>query len=241
MESLLRRIAAAFRRTDAAQAKPAAPDQMVRVDGVDFLVVRDVSAFMAAVRDRPRIALMLRNLDYERVYPALLKAFDRRYRHNSRQHEAFANADLVCAECQLVFPGSYAGALVGMFGGASRGSQRFGETGTCTRCGSEQSMLVYERIVPADITEDDVVALRGYWRAEAVVWWAKTGKQQGICDVCSQRRMHAVEGYLTSGSRLTCEECLTRQLEGLLDKLREDPYYYGSHELRRARDHASKR
>jgi hypothetical protein len=247
MASVFQRIAAAFRRTPATPAKPVSVPGRVLVDDVEFSVARDVDSFMAAVPDQLRIALALRTLDYHEVYLALLKAFDARYDSASQQQRAFVHACLVCSGCGWAFPGSYTSALIGMMddytvvSGGTRGFREFGKTGVCTRCGAGQSLLVYERFDPASIGAGDVAVLRQYWRDLAAVWWTRSGERQGVCDVCSHRPIAAGEGYLTSGSYLTCEDCLAGRLDGLLDKLRENPYYCGSAELRKARAHAGNR
>lgn len=223
------------------------PERLL-LDGAEFPVVRDVDAFMAAVPDQLRIAVALDTLlEYEDVYVALMNAFDARYDSASLEQRAFVHAELVCLGCGWAFPGSYTAALLGMIGdntwvaGGTEGFREFGETGVCTRCRADWSALAYERFAPSDIGPDDVAALRQYWRDLAIAWWATSGTQQGLCDVCGNRTMGDGEGYLTSGSYLTCDDCVRSRLDGAVEKLRESPYYYGSHELRRARDHVSKR
>jgi hypothetical protein len=84
------------------------------------------------------------------------------------------------------------------------------------------------------LDEEDVAALRRYWRFGARRWWSTTWRLSGICDACN-RRMVRYQGYLVSGSRLECKGCLEDHLDGALEKLRANPSYFGDTELRDSR------
>lgn len=215
----------------------------VELDGARFAVRERVDEFMAAVPAERRIALRLRTVRYTTVYYEDLRAeFAARYAEKSPEYRAFYYAQLYCAGCGWEFPGSYTMSLTGAMGsysgvsGAMPGHAEFGRTGRCTRCGSEESFLAYECFRPEEIDEDDVAALRRYWAESARRWWSDTGRRNGICDTCSARQVTPGESYLTSGGTyMLCSGCVEKRLADALENLRDNPYYFGVSELRRAR------
>jgi hypothetical protein len=179
-------------------------------------------------------------VEYKAAYVALMNRFDAAYERGTPEYRAFYNAQLTCAGCGWEFPGSYTATLIGLIepttwvAGGTRGFREFGATRTCTRCGSTESLLVYECYLPSEIDAEDMAAFARMWRDDAVKWWSATGKKTGICDLCNSD-MSAGDGYLVSRSDLRCARCQEPRIAEGLAKLRADPYYFGATELRRAR------
>lgn len=214
-------------------------DAYVVANGTRFASVARSEEFVAVVPTQQRIALRLPTTEYRTVMGELLRWFNAEYDEASPEYRAFRYAALACAGCGWEFPGSYRHSLLGMLDGAKvvgarSGFAKFGRTGKCPRCGSRDSFLLYECIDPAEIDEQDLVALIVLYRDDALRWWSHTGRKMAICDSCN-RDIQAGEGYLVSLSHLKCEPCLRKYLDGSLEKLRANPYHYGATELRRAR------
>jgi len=197
--------------------------------------------FLAAMATEKRITLLMEIRAYPEVWGAIaMRVMRWRFRRRA-QRRAFMNATVVCAGCGWTFPPSYLHRLMGMVGpgtmliGAVPGGEEFARTKRCTRCESEQCLLVYERLGPRDITEQDVDILEEFWRAEARAWWAGREKDTAICDVCNVRVPRDEGGVVGAGRMLNCESCMSRTMDEALYRLREDPYYYGPTELSKAR------
>lgn len=211
------------------------------LNGTRFALKESVADFMAVVPAERRIALHMRTLEYPSIYHRdLYAAFTARYAAESPEYKAFYHARLCCVGCGWEFPGSYTMSLTGALdayevSGATRGYDVFSRTGQCPRCGSESSFLVYECFHPEDISEDDVAALRHLWRVSAQRWWSVAGRHTGICDICSQHEVTANDSYLVSGSYVICPGCVEERLADALERLRDNPYWFGGSELRRAR------
>lgn len=157
---------------------------------------------------------------------------------------AVTSARLVCSKCKWEFPGSYklslmgGMALLGNVVGATPGFGQFGASGQCPQCGSSQSFYIYDNPSAEEITAHDLEAIREYQRHLAQEWWKTETRTEAICDHCNSS-VPRDQGYL-SGSSLYCENC-ERTLLGdqALDKLRENPDYFGSGVLRQARQYHS--
>ena len=228
----------------AAAAKPAgaAPVSTVTVGGVEFPLARDVDTMSRAIAKEGRCILRMRSLDYGRALGDLMTAMDLRFGKGAAQTRALFAAPLLCAGCQVEYPGSFRLALQdpNMFGGGmvvmggAPGRESFGKTGRCPKCGNPESFLIYQYEAPSNVTSEDVEAIRDYWRDLATAWWTSQSRSQAICDYCNGD-IAAGQGYL-SGSSLICDDCVAKGLmaEGL-EKLRQDQDYYGGGLLLKAR------
>jgi hypothetical protein len=212
----------------------------VMIDGTNFPLVNSVDALCVAIEAKGKGVLRFPSLTYREVLLDLTQKLEKQYGRSSRQYQDSIPSPLVCAGCLWEFPGSYKlslqGALRGrgMTFGATPGFDRFGETGICPQCGSDESLFVYEYFPLEQISESDVSAIRRYWQQQARTWWQSQQPQVASCDYCNAA-IARNQGYL-SGSSLICEECVTRGLmtEGL-EKLKGDPHTYGAALLRKAR------
>ncbi|KAM6496599.1 hypothetical protein JOM56_007072 [Amanita muscaria] len=186
------------------------------------------------------VALRLRTEQYATHMRDIMRQFGSKYAPSSPEYQAFKHTSLVCASCGWLFPGSYTLSLVGAVNGytkvvgATPGYAEFGKTGTCTKCGSEESFLIYQRYKPSSISQADVDAIRRYWRHLAQQWWSNnTSSSTPLCDACNDYVSQA-KTYLIGG-RLECERCTDKELVDGLNKLRRDPFYFGDMELQKAR------
>jgi len=174
----------------------------------------------------------------------IIQQFDSKYAPSSLEYQAIKKTSLVCAGCSWVFPGSYILGLSGALDnyvsvtGATPGYDEFSKTGICTKCGSAESFLTYQR-ESSSINQADVDAIRLYWRILAVVWWRKdASRSTAICDGCNDLVGPAEESYLI-GNNLECKRCTDKNLADGLNKLRRDPHYFGATELQKARSFAA--
>jgi hypothetical protein len=237
-------VPASAKRPPASTSTPAFfSSDKIELDGVSFPVVRTVADFVAASASLDRIALRLRNDQYKDQMKDIIRQFEK-YPPSSPENRALKAAPLVCAGCNWEFPGSYKLALIGFsqhvtsVSGATPGFTEFGSTGTCTKCGSAESFVIYERYDPSSISQADVDAIRRYWKHRAHQWVLETGSSWKFCEACSSDFDARIQSFLI-GSRLHCESCTDRDLDDGLNKLRRDPYYFGATELRKARAFAT--
>ena len=143
------------------------------------------------------------------------------------------NSALHCAKCKAEFPSDFKMALHPLLGPNSPGYREFGKSGgLCPHCGCDESVLIYEHFPPDKITPDDVLAIDRYGRQRAKQWWETAGRTTGICDYCNAA-MSKGEGFLR-GSYLICDHCIAEKPISI-DKLKNDPNYYGNPLLRKAR------
>ena len=175
----------------------------------------------------------------------IMRQFDSLNLHapSSPEYQAFKYTRLVCAGCHWEFPSSYTLSLIGAIDGNTRivlgatpGYVELGRNGTCTKCGSTESFLAYQRYEPSSISQADVDAIRQYWRHLGKLRWSKTGKITAICDCCNEYVSRV--GTYFFDDRLECETCTDKQFADGVNKLRGNPFYYGATELQRARSFA---
>ena len=212
----------------------------IMIDGTRFQLVNSLDVLCTIIEAEGRGVLRLRSVTYGDVLFGLAQKLEKRYGKTSSQYRDVVSSVLLCAGCLWEFPGSYTLSLQApeVFGdvvvGATPGFGQFGKTGVCPQCGSDESLLVYECFPPEQISEVDIEAIRMYWREQAHTWWQREQRPNAICDYCNDDIIRE-QGYLSSASML-CENCIRKGLmaEGL-EKLRDNPHYYGSALLRKAR------
>lgn len=217
----------------------------IEFSGVSFPVVWVVSDFVATTASLERVALRLCTKQYATHMRDIMQRFDSKYAPSSPEYQAFRHGTcLVCAGCGWEFPGSYTLSLIdsafdhhARITGATPGFTEFGKTGICTKCGSADSFLTYQRYEPSSISQADVDAIQRYWRHLAQLWWSNTNRSTAICDCCSKDVAQA-ETYL-SGNNLECKRCTDNLLADGLNELRRNPYYLGAMELQMARSYSS--
>jgi hypothetical protein len=204
----------------------------MKFNGVSFPVVRTVADFVATTASSDRVALRLRTEQYATHMRNIMRQFDSKYTPSSPEYQAFKHTSLVCAGCGWQFPGSFTLSLIGALDGSTQvvgatpGYAEFGKTATCTKCGSAESFLTYQRYEPSSISQADVDAIRRYWRHSAKQWWSNTSRSTAICDGCNNDVSQA-RTYLIGG-RLECEHCTDEQLVDGLNELRRNPFCFGA-------------
>jgi hypothetical protein len=227
-------------------ARPAATAaggaRTVKVDGTPFRLVNSVGELCQAIEEEGRGALRFRSKTYGDVLADFTRRVSEKYGKGSGYYRDTVPSPLLCAGCLWEFPGSYKMSLQmpQMFGGRNRvfgatpGFSNFGNSGACPKCGSEESLLVYEHFKEEEVSAADVEAIAEYWRDLARAWWSGSSRTSGICDFCNAG-VEKGEGYLEANS-LICQRCVDKGLktEGL-ERLRSDPHYYGAALLRKAR------
>jgi len=212
----------------------------ISVDGTKFRLVNSVDELCAAIEAEGQGVLRFRSVAYGEVLSELTQKLEKQYGRTSPQYRDSVPSILICAGCLWEFPGSYKLKLQApeMFGGmaigATPGFKQFGETGVCPQCGSNESLFVYESFQAEQIDEADIRAIQKYWQECARKWWNDQQRSEGFCDRCNTT-INRGQGYL-SGTNLICDNCLHKGLltEGL-EKLKENPHYYGAAILRKAR------
>ncbi|KIL62619.1 hypothetical protein M378DRAFT_751599 [Amanita muscaria Koide BX008] len=233
-------VSAERRPASTSTPSPVRSSGSIEFIGVSFPVMWTVADFIATTASLDRVALRLRTEQYATHMRDIMRQFGSKYAPSSPEYQAFKHTSLVCASCGWLFPGSYTLSLIGAVNGyttvvgATPGYAEFGKTGTCTKCGSEESFLIYQHYKPPSISQADVDAIRRYWRHLAQQWWSNnTSSSTPLCDACNDYVSQA-KTYLIGG-RLECERCTDKELVDGLNKLRRDPFYFGDMELQKAR------
>ena len=225
--------------------KKVAPSaKTVEVDGVTFPITSDVDKFCEIAATNRACVMLINTKDYAQITQKAFSYFSDKFGRNSDFTKAASSARLVCSGCKWEFPGSYSLSLMdpkmfgGKFIGATPGYQEFSLTGRCPRCGSRQSLYIYDNPPTEEITQSDVNAIREYWRHLAQQWWKTESRTEGICDSCNAL-VPRDAGYLC-GSWLLCEKCCNGRLgPSVLEQLRQNPDYFGAGLLRKARHFAA--
>jgi hypothetical protein len=231
-------------RPPALTSAPVPSSSSIEFEGVSFPVVRAVADFVATTASSDRVALRLCTKQYATHMRDIMQRFESKYAPSSPEYQAFKHTCLVCAGCGWKFPSSYTLSLIAALDshthimGATPGFAEFGKTGTCTKCGSAESFLTYQRYEPSSISQADVDAIHRYWRHLAILWWYNADISTAICDGCNDDVGEA-ETYLIGGN-LECKRCTDEQLADGLNKLRHNPHYFGAIELQKARSYSSK-
>jgi HEAT repeat protein len=90
------------------------------------------------------------------------------------------------------------------------------------------------------VSAGDLDRIAAYWRDMATVWWRdqEATRTSAICDDCNSTVARG-QGFL-NGSSLFCERCCEDRLSSeALERLREDPNYFGTGLLEAARARAN--
>lgn len=199
--------------------------QALSLEGTRFPLFTEETAFFEECQNSGQAALVLPFADFWEVLSrgiARAKAINADYR-------------LLCSSCLVDMPGSFQMSLPGgptggsISGGASKSVK-------CRSCHSKTGILLRDHPDYGDITDVDMEALRNLWQFRCQLWWRQIDRSEGLCDLCSVNSFPRGEGYHI-GSDVICEECAVR-ITGSerLSELRENPDYYGTSELRRARN-----
>jgi len=230
--------------TPVPRKKAAPPAKTVEVDGVTFPITSDVDKFCEIAATNRACVMLINTKDYAQITQKAFSYFSNKFGGSSDFTKAVSSARLICSGCKWEFPGSYTLSLMdpkvfgGKFIGATPGYQEFGLTGRCPRCGSGQSLYIYDNPPTEEITQSDVNAIREYWRHLAQQWWKTESRTEGICDSCNAL-VPRDAGYLC-GSWLLCENCCNRRLgPSVLEQLRQNPDYFGAGLLRKVRHFAA--
>ena len=87
---------------------------------------------------------------------------------------------------------------------------------------------------PASVTEQDLAAIRRWWRHQAQSWWERSPRLEAVCDYCNRQVVRG-DGYLMS-SKLCCTPCCERMLtDEARIFLAHNPDYFGHGLLEAAR------
>ena len=152
---------------------------------------------------------------------------------------------LLCSRCFVDMPMSFQMTLPG--GMNSENITAFGEglpsnlfdsskAAKCPYCGVDSGILLWDAPNYGEITEEDMQALRELWEFRCQLWWKQNDRTEGICDRCSNARIPRGQGY-HRGSDVICEKCAMEATnDKALSETRNNPDYWGTSELRRARN-----
>jgi ankyrin repeat protein len=106
----------------------------------------------------------------------------------------------------------------------------------CPWCNSPNGILVWDHPPYGDVTEIDMAALRELWHQRCILWWHQNDRTEGLCDSCGSQKIKRGDGYCT-GSNVNCKQCAEEDTNARgLSNLQEKPDYFGTSELRRARN-----
>jgi hypothetical protein len=91
-----------------------------------------------------------------------------------------------------------------------------------------------------DVSSGDLDKIAAYWRRMGKEWWLAQDevRNSAICDHCNSTIARG-QGFM-NGSYLLCEKCCEKKLSSdALERLREDPNYFGAGLLEAARGSAN--
>lgn len=152
---------------------------------------------------------------------------------------------LLCAGCFANMPFSFQMSLP-QGGGYAKTTIAFGEglpanlserakEAKCPWCASQNGILLWDYAPYGEVTDQDMVALRELWQQRCLIWWRQQDRNEVICEDCSSQIPRG-QGY-HKGSTIVCESCVLKSTDSdALAKLRKDSDYFGTSELRRARN-----
>jgi hypothetical protein len=110
------------------------------------------------------------------------------------------------------------------------------EQAACPWCNSQEGILLWDFAPLGEASEHDLAALRESWRQRCLLWWRQNNSNEGTCDDCCSHTIPRGQGYL-KGSGVNCEACAMKSTNSeALAELRKKPDYFGTSELRRARN-----
>lgn len=137
---------------------------------------------------------------------------------------------LLCSSCLLEMKKSFPMSLPGGF-------METANSAKCPHCSSNNGILLWDHPDYGKITEQDMEALRDLWQFGCQLWWEQNNRSSGYCDKCSLSiSRERSDGYLR-GSYVICEKCAIESTnKEALSELRKNPDYWGTSELRRARN-----
>lgn len=149
---------------------------------------------------------------------------------------------LLCAACLRQMPFSFSMMLNGDTGaswlvsgeGLPENLFEAAEKKQCPWCQSTEGLLVYDSAPIETIVDDDMESLRELWAERCKLWWAKNNRSECVCDRCL-KPLTRRDGYLNS--EITCEACACKSANPeKLEELQNNIHYFGTGELRRARN-----
>lgn len=214
--------------------------ETIRLYGVDFPIASNVEELCKMAADQGRCAMLIDINNYAQMWHATFRYFNDKFGLSSRFVYGVTSAQLICLGCKLVFPFSYKVSLKGGFEGfgdvvgATEGYKEFGQTARCPKCSSGQACFAIDNLPAEEITQRDIDYIREYWHHLAQQWWKTESRTQALCDACGSPVLRD-DGYLRIND-LMCKQCCESHLGAdSLEKLRENPSYFGEWELRKAR------
>ncbi len=203
------------------------------LEGTSFPLYSQEEPFFESCRASGQGALLIRFREFWEVS-----------RRGSERKAIGGGIRLLCAKCLVDMPFSFQMSLAGGFGGSMMifddglpenlaGSAK---AATCPWCNSPEGVLLWDYAPLGDVTEQDLTALRELWRQRCLLWWRQNNRSEGICDDCGSHALARDRGYL-KGSSVVCEACASKSTRSeLLTELQKKPDYFGTSELRRARN-----
>jgi hypothetical protein len=204
---------------------PPAPLPTASLYGTEYWVASDLEEMRRVLDARKPLMFRFKVATYMATMRELMQFMESRFGKNSSEQQAVLASPLVCPGCNTLFPDSWK--VHASLGGGNA---------SCPACKNQEALLVLQVNRPEDITEDDVEALRRYWRSQAVKWWKSKNYPECQCSysmACDY--VKSGDGYFLSG-RIYCNKCAEDKLRSALRALRNNPSYFGMDELRLARN-----
>ena len=220
-------------RTEPAEHKK----YVLSFEGTRFPLFTQQAAFIEECRRSGLAALFL---SFTEFWPTYGRA---------QQANAFqGGVRLLCSNCIVDMADSFRFSLPGGLGSILGGIVAVGDglpsnlpeaakSAQCPYCGSGDGILLCDGPDYGEITGQDMDALRELWRSRSTSWWSRKERPEVICDgyQCSSHIPRG-EGYYR-GFDMICEECARKATASeKLPDLRKNPDYFGTSELRRARN-----
>jgi hypothetical protein len=207
------------------------------LEGTSFAMFVEEAPFFQTCRNLNQAAL---RIPFKEFWPV--------GRRGAAQKAVGGGMRLLCARCfnempfsfQMALPGGFGGSMIAFGSGLPSNLGGSAKQATCPWCSSDDGIIVWDNASHGEIADTDLSALRALWRQRCSLWW-KLEQRDGTCERCNSQGISEGQGYFT-GSQLLCEKCANNSTAPeVLAKLREKPDYFGTSELRRARNFAAKK
>jgi hypothetical protein len=218
-------------------------DGAVEIGRIPYPLALNFSQFYELAASRRFCALPIDNLKFAETVRKVSECFSADPQLDSSFSKAAFAARLVCLGCRLETPAlAKAGLMQGLaqtagVADSAIGYGEFGSLGKCPRCGSTRSYYIYDNPSVADITREDLDAIRSFERHLAGKWWREQLSGDASCELCKVT-LTRDEGCL-HGGKMYCERCVSTFFdESALEKLRGNPDYFGNGILTQARHYA---
>lgn len=215
------------------EAPQSSPKKLL-LEGTEFPLFEQEDAFLQSCAASGQGALKIPFVEF---WPASRRGYE---------HKIIGGGTrLLCARCFADMPFSFqmslpdgmeVGSMIAIGEGLPANLFGSAKKASCPWCSSPDGILLWDYAPLGDVTEQDMAALRELWYQRCLLWWRQNNRSEGLCDRCASQSIPRGHGY-HNVSEVICEQCALKSTDAeALSELRKKPDYFGTSELRRARN-----